>query len=73
MSNITEMNQVFTVGEVCDLLLCDYEDVIDLAKRGELPGVNYGGEWVFPQSSLFKVLHVESLKQMSQRKGNKNG
>lgn len=73
MNNITDMNEVLTVDDVAELLLCDIEEVEDLAERGELPGVKYGVEWVFPQSALHKVLHMNALKLMEQRKGNLNG
>ena len=35
MNNITDMNEVLTVDDVAELLLCDIEEVEDLAERGE--------------------------------------
>lgn len=73
MSNITELNEVLTLDDVAELLICDVEEVQTLAERGELPGVKYGAEWVFPQSALYKVLHVQALKLMEHRRGRSHG
>lgn len=51
-----------------DLLLCSVDQVEDLARSGEIPGVKIGRGWLFVRSDLLAYLAERGRKEAEQRR-----
>jgi len=54
-SRVVEANQLYTLPEVADLLQLPANDVLHLARQGQLPGFRVGMEWRFWGRDLLKL------------------
>lgn len=59
---------VLTVDDVAELLHCAPRTVQERARRGDLPGLRWGDDWVFPAGALLKRLDEVALADASERR-----
>jgi len=60
--------QVYTAAQAAELLACAVTTVEELARSGELPGIQPGRAWVFPAGALAQRLDQMALEQAAQRR-----
>lgn len=60
--------QVLNVDQVAQLLRCAPTTVQDLSRTGELPGLKFGGDWVFPVGALLRRLDEVALATAADRR-----
>lgn len=51
-----------------DLLLCSVDQVEDLARAGEIPGVKIGRGWLFVRADLLAYLAERGRKEAEERR-----
>jgi excisionase family DNA binding protein len=59
---------VLDVDQVAELLRCEPTTVQEHARRGELPGLKLGRDWVFPVGALLQRLDEVALKESAKRR-----
>lgn len=46
------MTEIMSAQEVADYLALSYRTVLELAKRGEVPGIRFGNTWRFHRAAI---------------------
>lgn len=59
---------VLDVDQVAELLRCEPTTVQEHARRGELPGLKLGRDWVFPVGALLRRLDELALEGAAKRR-----
>ena len=59
---------VLDVDQVAELLRCEPTTVQEQARRGELPGLKLGRDWVFPVGTLLRRLDELALEGAAKRR-----
>lgn len=59
---------VLDVDQVAEMLRCEPTTVQEQARRGELPGLKLGRDWVFPVGALLQRLDEVALKESAKRR-----
>ena len=62
------MQQPLTVDQVAQLLACADTTVRERARAGDLPGLKYGTDWVFPAGALFAHLDQLAIDEAADRR-----
>jgi len=63
MTQTTPSNpEVLSLNEAMSMLRMRRHTIVDLAKRGELPGRKVGREWRFPRAKLLRWLEGPSVR-----------
>lgn len=57
-----------TSDEVAAILHCEAQTVREQARLGELPGVKFGRDWVFPVDALQEALNRIAREQADSRR-----
>ena len=53
--------RILSTEEVAKILDCSTQAVEIAARKGRLPGVQYGRAWMFPETALLDALHKEAM------------
>ena len=61
-------NPPFTVEQVAQLLSCAADTVRERARMGDLPGLKFGSDWVFPTEAFQLRLTEMALDQAKDRR-----
>lgn len=54
--------------QVAEILHCSYDNVLDLARTGELPGAKIGVSWMFSDEGVHQYFREESERQTEERR-----
>ena len=65
---MTSQNHVLDVDKVAELLSCEPTTVQGQARRGELPELKLGRDWVFPFGALLQRLDEFALDGAAKRR-----
>jgi excisionase family DNA binding protein len=60
---------VFDTEQAAQLLRCSVDTVRDRADAGELPGLKYGRDWVFPREALLEAVNELARAEAAKRRG----
>ena len=61
-------HDVLDTAEVAILLRCAPTTVQERARRGDLPGLKIGDDWIFPRDALLKKLNELALEEAANRR-----
>ena len=61
------ITEVFDSADVAKMLRCAETTVEERARKGDIPGVNFGDGWIFPAKALFARLNELALEQAAKR------
>lgn len=59
---------VLDVDQVAKLMRCEPATVQEHARAGDLPGIKWGRDWVFPLGALLRVLDELALQEAARRR-----
>ena len=62
------MQAPFTVDQVAQLLACADTTVRERARDGDLPGLKFGSDWIFPAGALFARLDDLAAEESARRR-----
>jgi excisionase family DNA binding protein len=62
------VNSTLTVTEAAKVLQCTDDTVRERALRGDLPGIKFGRDWVFPADTFYQALATLALEEAAQRR-----
>jgi excisionase family DNA binding protein len=58
--------EVLTAGEAAELLQVEEQVVLELARAGELPGRELGGQWRFARAALLRWLSADGASSLAE-------
>lgn len=59
---------VLDVDQVAELMRCEPATVQEHARAGDLPGIKWGRDWVFPLGALLRVLDELAVQEAARRR-----
>lgn len=58
----------FTVDQLAQMLGCSVYTIRERAKKGDLPGIKFGDDWVFPADAVSSRLTEMALEESKERR-----
>ncbi len=62
------MQEILTIDQVADVLLCDKDTAAACLNSGELPGLKFGRSWVIPAVSFYQRLNELAIEAANERR-----
>jgi len=62
------MKAIVTSTEVAQYLLCEVTTVEEHLRRGKLPGLKFGRNWIVPTEALMQCLNQMSIDEANKRR-----